>query len=150
MLLSELIGIMGARAGCQLAKAEHFQFPAHRCHADGDTKLLTDPGLKVDQPPANNPVYGRIGTTLDDIGQSCALAIVKLRRFTCALPSITPYGPSSLNHKTQSRKVWRSTPPPAAASLREAPSQTAASARRRRTWCASRDLFAAFRRSASV
>jgi hypothetical protein len=82
MLLSELIGIMGAWPGRQLAKAERLDLAAHRCLAHKDTKLLTDPGLKIDQPLANNPVHEWIGITLDDIAQSIALARVQLRIVT--------------------------------------------------------------------
>src|SRR5205814_7558603 len=96
---------------------------------DADPEFLPDPLAQIDQPPAHDTINRR---PLSIAAFSAARWVsFSFEGWPGALRSISPSGPWALNLITQSRTICNVTPPIAAASVRLAPSYTAASARRR-------------------
>ena len=116
-----------------------------------DGKLLQDAPLQIDAPPAHHAVPLQIRTLCTHFATVASCSALSrgngpLRRGW----SDRPASPCSLYRCAQSRSVWRSMAQLCAASSRDRPSNTSASASARRATLASCVFAAASRKSAAV
>jgi hypothetical protein len=111
-----------AWAGRELAKAHRPQFspkclPAHR-----QSEFVPQPLNKIGKPPGHHAVEIRLWPGLNARARAKRCVLLSRRVLPGAVRSHRPPGPCSLKRTTQSRTIWRPTPPTLAAMIRLAPS----------------------------